>query len=74
MADIVKHEHIEQALIIGKTMVYGGSATTFGAKLWAWLGANSDQITSVCSIVGAVVCVAGLALNFYLSMRSNRSE
>ncbi|TNE75504.1 MAG: hypothetical protein EP334_10145 [Gammaproteobacteria bacterium] len=67
MAEFIKHEHIEQAVATGKLMVYGGSGTTFGAKLWAWFGENNDQITSVCSIIGAVVCVAGFALNIYIS-------
>ncbi|MEP3857719.1 MAG: hypothetical protein ABJM39_11840 [Porticoccus sp.] len=68
----VKHEQLEQAVSVSKAMIYGGSGTTFGAKLWAWLGANSEQITSLCSILGAIICVAGFALNIYVTKYRDR--
>lgn len=65
----IKQEQVSQALAASKTMMVGGAGTTFGSRLWTWLGENHDAIASVCSLTGLAICLAGFVLNIYLNSR-----
>lgn len=41
-----------------KVMVAGVGMTT-GAEIWTWLGTHNEQITAICSMIGASIAVIG---------------
>jgi len=63
------NQQIENAVTASKTMMVGGASTTFGSRIWTWLGENHDAIASVCSILGLAICAAGFVLNIYINRK-----
>lgn len=60
---------IQQIEDTSRVAIAGGSSVT----MFAWLSDNADAITSLAGIVGMLVAVIGLFVNWYYLHRKSKS-
>lgn len=70
----MKDEIAHAAPLLPKIMTQGGAVTTAGGGLWAWLGANYQQIGAIGVFVGAVVGIWGLWLTHKSNLRREEAQ
>ena len=67
-------EQVQQIIQISDKAIAGAGTATIGSGLWAVLGDNAQAIGAACAMVGVILTIIAVVVNWYYKNKASKQE